>query len=96
MVAAEIFEYPGAAGPVSGWCVPTVTVVAVTPGTLSAEPPDLLLVQPAAATTSARPASAATARRPGRAAGPFGWGRFDRVRLDGVWITGTPTFPVGG
>src|SRR5690349_19144791 len=30
--AGAISLYPGAAGPVSGWCEPIVTVVAVTPG----------------------------------------------------------------
>ena len=34
-MAAEIAAYPAAAGPVSGWCVPIVTVSAVTPGVAS-------------------------------------------------------------
>src|SRR5580704_17379741 len=33
--AGAISLYPGAAGPVSGWCVPNVMLVAVTPGAVA-------------------------------------------------------------
>ena len=36
MLAGAIFEYPAAAGPVSGMCVPTTISVSVTPGAFTA------------------------------------------------------------
>src|SRR6266511_2800914 len=44
--AGAISLYPGAAGPVSGWWLPMVTVSAVTPGVVAAVFPPLLLPVP--------------------------------------------------
>jgi len=44
--AGAISLYPGAAGPVSGWWVPNVMLVAVTPGAVAPPLPLLLLLLP--------------------------------------------------
>jgi hypothetical protein len=59
--AGAISEYPGAAGPVSGWVLPIVTVVAVTPGAEAVLPVELALPQAADSSTAAPP-TAATAQ----------------------------------
>src|SRR5580700_12016780 len=59
--AGAISEYPGAAGPVSGWVLPIVTVVAVIPGADAVLAVDLALPQAADSSTAA-PTTAATAQ----------------------------------
>jgi hypothetical protein len=61
--AGAISEYPGAAGPVSGWVLPIVTVVAVTPGADAVLAVDEGEELPQAAVSSAAaPPTAATAQ----------------------------------
>src|SRR5579864_8165622 len=57
--AAEISEYPGAAGPVSGWVLPSVIVVAVMPGAEAVFVPELL--PPPVPQAASRPAKHAIA-----------------------------------
>jgi hypothetical protein len=61
LAAGAISEYPGAAGPVSGWVLPIVTVVAVTPGAEAVFAVEVELPQ-AAASIAAAPPTAATAQ----------------------------------
>src|SRR5580658_2200149 len=61
--AGAISEYPGAAGPVSGWVLPMVTVVAVMPGADAVLAVDAGEELPQAAVSSAAaPPTAATAQ----------------------------------
>src|SRR2546430_16011823 len=56
----EILLYPGAAGPVSGWWVPMITLVSVTPGAESAAGPPPLGASPAPEHPESNSAPAAT------------------------------------
>jgi hypothetical protein len=63
LAAGAISEYPGAAGPLSGWVLPMVTVVEVTPGADAVFALELELELPQAAVSSAAaPPTAATAQ----------------------------------